>query len=70
MLKKHCEEVNSTPMMVFDEIETELSLSEHMNSLQQYLQVFHDLGLIKYSQTKKTILLTEKGRVTKKLFTE
>jgi hypothetical protein len=70
MLKKHCEEAANPTWVDYEKVETELHLYDQMNSLQQYLQVFHDLGLIKYSQAKRTIFLTEKGRVTKKLFTD
>lgn len=69
VIKKHCSGDLPGHDLCLDKVEADVTLLNAAMTVYQYLDVLQDLGLIEYSTHANTIILTEKGKETERLFT-
>lgn len=68
-VKEHCgKEVGVLHETCYDHIAKLLRESNSILSINVYLQILQDLGLIRFCEHTRGILITEKGMSTEKLF--
>lgn len=67
IIRRHCKIENAIYSDCYDIIQSQIGVDKHRN-LDFYLSFLQDLGLIKYSSTKKEIALTTLGKNTEFVF--
>ncbi|MCW3121396.1 MAG: hypothetical protein JWQ38_888 [Flavipsychrobacter sp.] len=67
-VKEHCGEVGVLHETCYDHIVKALQTNNTLLSIDTYLEILQDLGLIKFCKYTNGILITEKGMATDKLF--
>jgi hypothetical protein len=67
-IKEHCKEIEVPNHKCFIEIEKIVADNKIYLSAELYLEILHDVGLIRFNKITKTIILTEKGQMTNKVF--
>lgn len=67
-VKEHCGEVGVLHQTCYDHIDKLLKDNNSFLSINVYLEILQNLGLIRYCEHTKGILITEKGMTTDKLF--
>lgn len=67
VIREHCKEVNVPSEECFEKVKEGLD-GEGVDHLGFYLDFLQDLGLIKYNDDNKNIVLTERGKYTQQLF--
>jgi len=68
-LKIFSAESDSSSPLKLEEIENKIPINSQIMKVHQYLEVLEDLGYVKYSRKRKTIMLTSKGKNSETLFT-
>ena len=67
-IKEHCKEIEVPDHKCFKEIEQIVATNKIYLSTELYLEILHDIGLIRFNKITNTIALTEKGHTTNKVF--
>ena len=68
IIKENCSYGGASNDECYTRIEGRLKENKSYISITTYLEVLHDLGLIVFSKSTKSIELTEKGKQTESLF--
>ena len=68
VIKKYCSDAESMQKSQLDKVIKEVGPVNGLGTIYYYLDILQDLGMIMYSVHSNSVVLTEKGLKTEKLF--